>query len=53
VGVGATKVYAADATAEFVSPVRTPIASNVSVEFTVIALVYFGEEVVGVEPLVV
>ena len=49
----AVMVYEADATALLVSPVATAIACSVSVELTVIAPVYWVEDVVGVVPLVV
>ena len=46
-------VYVADATALFEYPVATAMASRVSVAETLMAPVYFVDEVVGVVPFVV
>jgi hypothetical protein len=53
VGVGTVIVYAAEATAELVSPLNSAIALMVSDVDTEIAAVYLVELLVGVEPFVV
>jgi hypothetical protein len=53
VGVGTVIVYAAEATAELVSPVSSPMASMVSEVDTEMAPVYLVELLDGVWPLVV
>jgi hypothetical protein len=53
VGVGTVIVYAAEATAEFVSPLCSAIALMVSDVDTEMAVVYWVELLLGVEPLVV
>ena len=53
VGVGTVIVYAADATAEFVSPLSSAIALMVSDTETEMAAVYLVELLLGVVPLVV
>jgi hypothetical protein len=50
--VGTVIVYAADATAELVSPVSSAIASTTDVADTVKAPVYLVELLVGVVPVV-
>jgi hypothetical protein len=46
-------VYVADATPLLVSPGAAAIASNISVELTIIGPVYAAEDVVGTVPSVV
>ena len=53
VAAGGVMVYFAVATALFVVPVATAMASSVSVALTEIAPVYLVDELVGVAPLVV
>jgi len=53
VGVGTVIVYAAEATAELVSPLSSAIASMVSDADTEMAAVYWVELLDGVVPFVV
>jgi hypothetical protein len=50
--VGTVIVYAAEATAELVSPLWVQRASRTEVAVTEMALLYAVEEVVGVVPVV-
>jgi hypothetical protein len=52
VGVPEVIVYAAEATAELVSPLCVQSASRTEVAVTEMALAYLVEEVVGVVPVV-